>query len=233
MIDAQKRLAALSEYEIMDTPSEPMFDELTRLTSVICGTPIALVTLLDTRRQWFKSRVGLEASETPIDQAFCAHAIEQDHVFLVPDATLDRRFSSNPLVTGDPHIRFYAGAPLITPDGTALGTLCAIDRVPRELSAWQQGALADLSNQVVRMLELRRTNQALRLALAEKQAAQREVGLLQEIIPMCAWCRKLRDDRHFWSQVEDYFHAHSGTRFTHGICPECLSKAQGDESSKS
>ena len=153
MNDPEVRLAALLTYDILDSAPEQAFDDLTRLTSFICGTPIALVTLLDTRRQWFKSAVGLAIPETPIEQAFCAHAIQQEKVFLVPDAKEDERFSHNPLVTGEPGIRFYAGAPLVTPKGVALGTLCAIDRVPRALSVAQEEALAALARQVIWALE--------------------------------------------------------------------------------
>jgi len=226
MNDLEKRLAALSEYGIMDTPPEQAFDDLTRLTSFICGTPIALVSLLDSRRQWFKSSIGLAASETPLEHAFCAHAIEQDKVFLVPDATRDKRFASNPLVTGEPKIRFYAGAPLITAEGVAIGTLCAIDRVPRKLSREQQAALTALARQVIWALELRKTVKALSLALAEKKAALREIASLQALLPMCAWCRKVRDDQNFWLRVEDYLAAHSDIQVTHGICPECFAKIE-------
>lgn len=224
MNETEQRLVALREYEIMDTPPEQAFDDLTRLTSFICDTPIALVTLLDLRRQWFKSKVGLSASETPLEQAFCVHAIAQENVFIVPDATRDERFSSNPLVTGDPFVRFYAGAPLVTPEGVGIGTLCAIDRVPHELSQQQQDALAALARQVMWALEQRKTVKALSIALAEKEAAQREVATLQDFLPMCAWCRKVRDDDSYWQHVEYYLAAHSDIRVSHGVCPECAAK---------
>jgi PAS domain S-box-containing protein len=149
------RLAALERYEIMDTSHEGAFDDLVRVAAQICGTPMALISLVDSERQWFKAALGVEAAETPRDIAFCAHAIEQQGVFIVDDAAADDRFRENPLVTGDMGLRFYAGAPLETPDGLPMGTLCVLDREPRTLTPEQQFALAALARQVVTQLELR------------------------------------------------------------------------------
>ena len=164
-----ERLTALRSYEVLDSACEAAFDDIANLTAELTGSPICLVSLIDAERQWFKARVGLEGSETPRDQAFCAHAIlKPDETMVVNDALADPRFADNPLVVGEPNIRFYAGVPLVNPDGAALGTLCIIDRKPRELTQIQRSILARLAGTVSTTLELRRAvNQVRELALID------------------------------------------------------------------
>ena len=230
----QQRLATLRGYEILDTEPEAAFDDLTLLASYICQTPTALISLIDVDRQWFKSKVGLSLSETSRDIAFCASAILQSDVFVVPDATQDERFAENPLVISEPKIRFYAGAALMT-DGHALGTLCVIDRVPRKPSPEQLEALRALSRQVLAQLELRRNLKRLGKsllardraehekdsALQELKAALANIRTLEGLLPICLSCKKIQDQRGNWQPFEYYVRAHSEAKVTHKICPDC------------
>src|SRR2546425_7719507 len=181
-----ERLRILRAYKILDTKPEERFDDLTKLAALICGVPISLISLIDTDRQWFKSKFGLDLNETPRAQAFCTHAIMQPEMFVVPDASKDERFARNPLVTGETHIRFYAGAPLAARDGHLLGTLCVIDREPHTLSDGQKEALKILSRMVIANIELRNDLRELRDALAARDAAEgpsgESAGGLDEII---------------------------------------------------
>ena len=155
-VNERERLAALSSYHVLDTLPEEDYDAITRLASYICQTPIALISLIDTDRQWFKSKVGLNTNQTPRTDAFCRYTIMDDAIMEIPDAAANDLFADNVLVTGDPNIRFYAGAPLIDPDGYRLGSLCVIDRVPRTLNKEQKDALSALSKEVVSHLALRK-----------------------------------------------------------------------------
>ena len=158
-------MAALARYDVLDTPRESDFDDITRLIANICEVPFAVVNLIDDGRQWFKSEVGFGVRETPLADSFCAHAILENELLVIPDATKDERFACNPLVTGDPKLRFYAGSLLKTEDGYALGTLCVLDTRPRELDQRQLDALRVLSHHVMTLLELRR-HVALKTAIA-------------------------------------------------------------------
>jgi PAS domain S-box-containing protein len=202
------RINALCQYQILDTEPETAFDDLTRLAASICDTPIALVSLIGATRQWFKSRIGLTITETPRNLAFCNHTILQSDVMVVPDTLADKRFVSHPGVTGEPYIRFYAGAPLITPEGHRVGTLCAIDRIPRELNSSQIEALRALSCQVVAQLELRRKVVALEHLTQEYQrseAALREseerFRTMADSVPFLIWMDNSDQQAIFYNQT--------------------------------
>ena len=180
------RVDALQKYAILDSEPEQAFDDLTLLASYVCKTPIALISLIDEDRQWFKAKVGISATETSRDIAFCSTAIQQGDVFVVPDALQDERFRTNPLVVSEPNIRFYAGAPLINEDGYALGTLCVIDRTPRVLGADQEVALKALSRLVLMQMEFRRNLLLLKEALndrtREEHERERELKKVQDTL---------------------------------------------------
>jgi two-component system, NtrC family, sensor kinase len=178
------RVAALNRYAILDTEPEQSFDDLVILASYICKTPMAMISLVDSHRQWFKSKVGVEVHETPREISICTHAIQQSDLFIIPDTLEDPRFKDNPLVVNEPHVRFYAGAPLIDEDGFALGTLCVVDRKPRELDEAQKEALKSLRRLALGQMELRQNLQFLKEALndrsREEHARELELKRLQE-----------------------------------------------------
>jgi GAF domain-containing protein len=176
-----------------------------------------MVSLVDDQRQWFKAKVGLTALETSRDAAFCAHTILGTETMVVADATDDPRFADSPLVLGDPQIRFYAGAPLTAGSGHALGSMCVMDRQPRQLTAPQIGALEILARQVVSHLELRRVSAGLANALEQTRT-------LNGLLPICAYCKRVRDDQDYWREVENYIESRAPVEFTHAICPSCLAE---------
>jgi GAF domain-containing protein len=233
-VDEHQRLATLRGYEILDTEPEAAFDDLTLIASCVCQTPIALISLIDADRQWFKSSVGFSVKETSRDIALCASAILQPNIFIVPDASEDARFAENPLIVSEPKIRFYAGTPLMG-DGHALGTLCVIDRVARELSPEQLESLQALGRQVQAQLELRRNLKRLAGSLAARDRAEHEKDLvlrdlkaalanirtLEGLLPICLSCKKIQDKKGDWQPFEYYVRSHSEAKITHKLCPDC------------
>ena len=204
--DEPERLRTLRLHQILDTAAEQAFDDLVNLAALICDAPIAAISLVDTSRQWFKAKVGLSVASTPRDMAFCAHAILGTDLMVVDDATVDPRFAENPLVTGDPRIRFYVGAPLVMANGTALGTVCVIDRKPRTLSATQLRAMQLLQRTAVHLVEVRR--------------ARLDLEAMAKLLPLCSWCRNVRNDKGEWVELHRY--VQDSLPVTHGICPACM-----------
>lgn len=213
-----KRQSAVEILKVLSDSHQAEYDDITSLIGLICDVPISAVSILDNDRQWFKSSVGLEATETPRSWAFCDHAIRQTGPLIVEDATKDARFLDNPLVTGDPHIRFYAGAPLVVAE-QPIGTLCVIDRQPRSLSDNQLKALETLRNSVVRLIENARAVELL--------------SQLQEIVPVCAWCndsvKVSSASGEAWISLQDYIH--STAKISHGICEHCSDRLSAESSS--
>ena len=210
------RLEALRQYSILDTPSESAYNDIARLAAFICDVPIALISFVDSERQWFKSKVGVEVEETARDISFCTHTILSKNMMVVKDALRDERFMNNPLVTCAPGIRFYAGMPLVTPQGYSVGTLCVIDRHPRkDLSESQKKTLEALARQVVTQLELRRVSSQLADALDK-------IEIMEGLIPICSYCKGIRNDQGYWSTVEKFIQQHSDVEFTHGVCDRCM-----------
>lgn len=210
------RLEALRQYRILDTPSEQAYDDITALAAFICDVPIALISLVDADRQWFKSKVGIDVNETSRDVSFCAHAILDQRMLVINDALCDDRFVDNPLVTCAPGIRFYAGVPLTTPEGHSIGTLCIIDRKPRQLSDTQINMLEALARQVVVQLEQKRIATQLANALEK-------IELMEGLVPICSYCKGIRNDEGYWSTVEKFIqHFSSDVEFSHGVCDRCM-----------
>jgi hypothetical protein len=236
------RLNTLWGYGILDTHPEERFDDLTWLAASICQTPIALISLVDEDRQWFKSKIGLEASQTPREQAFCAHAIMAPEPFVIADASSDPRFSANPLVLGEPHIRFYAGAPLTAPNGHHLGALCVIDRQPRQLSADQLKALRILSRLTMAQVLLGKNLQELKTVLHEREEldqdkqklildlnqATAKIVALKVLLPVCPGCKQERDDEGYWEQINAYISRSVGLETVGALCPACVQKQVGE-----
>lgn len=212
-VNESERLHALFQYQILDTEAEKEFDELVQLASQICKVPVSVISLIDSNRQWFKAKVGFDAEETPRDVSFCAHAIHQDDIFIINDTTKDDRFSDHPVVTGDPNIRFYAGKPLVNPQGYRLGTLCAIDYQPRELDEQQINALETLSRQAVRLLEFRLKKLEYDKNIADLKSTKKELVRTHEFLEQTnqiakvgGWEVDLINDKVHWTQVTRMIH---------------------------
>lgn len=207
-----QRLRLLERHRILDTPEEDAFNDLARLASTICETPMATISLIDSERQWFKARVGPIGPETSRENAFCAHTILGDDLMIIEDARTDSRFKSNPDVTAGLNVRFYAGAPLTMPGGLNLGTLCVFDQRPRQMAAGQLDALKVLRRAVITQMELRR--------------ALQDFAAVEKLLPMCSWCRDVRNDVGGWSSLYEFV-SRSG-QVTHGICPTCAKKVEDE-----
>jgi GAF domain-containing protein len=214
-VNETARLEALRRYDILDTARETVFDDLTLLASTVTGSPIATFSLVDGERQWFKSEVGLGIQETERDVAFCGYTILGEEMMVVPDATRDARFADNRLVVDEPGVRFYAGVPVRSREGLNMGTVCVIDRQPRQgLLEHQRLALEAIARQASTLLELRRT-------AAELAAAVRDIRALSALLPICSHCRRIRDGESRWQSAEEAMEA-TGAKFSHSLCPDCL-----------
>jgi PAS domain S-box-containing protein len=213
--DEPQRLRALRSYGILDSDSEGAFDAIVRVAASVCDAPVALVSLIDERRQWFLASAGLDGgvTETPRELAFCAHAIHERQVMVVEDATRDARFADNPLVTGEPHVRFYAGAPLVDQQGFALGTLCVVGPQPRTLTAFQEKVLQELSSVVVRLLEARKADHALHDALLASEQSNDLLMLAEEVADVGHWRIDADEHRIYWSPQVFRIHGRDASTF--------------------
>jgi hypothetical protein len=214
-INESERLKALNEYRILGTKPEENYDDITKIASLTCGTPIALLSLVDSNRQWFKAKVGIEAEETVRDWSFCAHAIHSSEPLIVEDALKDERFFDNPLVRCEPKIRLYAGFPLQNDENLRIGTLCVIDREPHGLSDTQFNIMQSLSRQAVAFLELRKRS----INLIESFCSHTDEG---SFISTCSYCRKAKDTEGHWQHLDQYLSTRTNLNFSHGICDACI-----------
>ena len=210
-------MSALAEYRILGARPEQCYDDITRIASLTCGTPISLMSLVDAEKQWFKSRCGFETKETSRDVSFCAHSIASPELLIIEDALLDERFKSNPLVIEKPKILLYAGFTLQAPNDQRIGTLCVIDRKPGHLSDKQHQIMVALSRQVVSLLELRKRSIRLLDALTHMHN-------VEGIITTCSYCKEVRDINGEWQHLEKYLSKITDIRFSHGVCDVCMEK---------
>lgn len=222
-----ERLAALQSYEILDTPPDGAFDRVTALAARHFNVPVALVSLVDEDRIWFKSRHGLEADEIPRSPGLCASVVLSDEAYVIKDALLDPRTLSNPLVAGEMGVRFYAAAPLITHDGHRLGTMNIIDFKPREFDAEGENTLRQFAGLVMDQMELRLSARKTIAALSQLfLGAERSVDL-KKLITVCAWSRKIKVEQE-WVTFEEFLVDKLGVSITHGIAPEVAQRIKGE-----
>ncbi len=212
--DEDARLAAVHASSLLDSGPEDRYDDLTRLAAAVCRVPIALLSVVDADRIYFKSRFGLAVRESPFPNSMCGRTVRSREFTVVPDALSDPEFARHPLVSAEPFVRFYAGAPLLAPGGHAIGTLCVLDRVPRTLDAEQQLALVLLARQVVELVERERTVRELRRAVETSTALSAHVVL-------CAWCKRVRIEGGGWDALERVLERELGAVVSHGICADC------------
>lgn len=211
------RVAALEAYRILDSDPEQAYDDIVELAAAICDVPAAYISFIDRDRQWLKASVGVEDDEFPRDDAICAHTILAPDPVIVEDLTRDPRFRDSPFVATENGLRFYAGAPLVTPEGHGIGSLCVVDVKPRMLTGDQTRTLSSLAQLVMRELELRRTADRLSGILAR-------VRVLAEHVPVCAGCGAMRNDDAYWERLETFLAEEAGSLVTHGICPDCAER---------
>ena len=216
-----ERLEALRRYRILDTAPERAFDDLTYLASFFCKTPMALVSFIDRNRQWFKSRVGFSHAQTSRGLSFCTHTILQPTVMVIPDTAADSRFRNNALVTHDPAVRFYAGAPIFSMDGLPLGALCVMDREPRTLTVGQEESLRAMSRLAGALLETRRS-------VGDLAVATETMNLLSQMLPVCSSCRRLQNEQGDWVSLERFVRDHAHAAGGHGTCPDCARRLYPD-----
>lgn len=209
------RVDALTEYAILDSDPEPRFDALTKILSLALDLPVAVISLVDADREWTKAAYGVAPASLPTEPGFAAEAITSGGLSVIEDVAADPRFAAHPLVTGPRQLRFFVGAPLEIECGHRIGSLWALGPEPRTLLPRETELLRTLAQQVVEMLELRRTE-------AQLEDAVQRIRTLASLIPICSHCRKVRDDENHWSTLERLVQAKTGSRFTHGICPECV-----------
>ncbi|KIG15345.1 Diguanylate cyclase (GGDEF domain) with GAF sensor [Enhygromyxa salina] len=209
------RVDTLHGYAILDSEPEPRFDALTKISSLALDLPVTLITLVDAAREWTKSAYGVELASLPTQLGFGSAAIAARQLLVIEDISTDPRFAAHPLVTGPLQLRFFAGVPLEVRCGHQIGSLCVFGQTPHAVTPRETELLLALAGQVVQMLELRRTE-------SELEGAVQSIRTLATLIPICSHCRKVRDDENHWSTLERLVQAKTGSRFTHGICPDCV-----------